>query len=415
MTGIEDICRKVKQASMKLMVCSTEQKNKALREIAKALKEREEAILEANKIDLGNGKKNGMSESLLDRLALNEKRMKEMRDSLDEVIALKDPVGEIVEKWKQKDGLEISKVRVPLGVIALIYEARPNVTVDAAALCLKSGNAAVLRGSSSALNSNKALCEAIAAGLKKAGLHTASVQLVEDPSHESVRELLKMRSLIDVVIPRGGEKLINFVAENSTVPVIETGTGNCHIFVDESANLEKAVAVVDNAKTQRPAVCNAVETVLVHSAIAEKFLPMMAKRLREKGIELRGCSKTREILPSAREATDEDYFKEFLDLILALKVVGSVEKAIEHINHYSSKHSDAILSENKQNIGKFFKEVDGACVYSNASTRFTDGNQFGMGMEIGISTQKLHARGPMSLKELTSTKFIIRGNYQVRK
>jgi glutamate-5-semialdehyde dehydrogenase len=415
MTSIVETCRRAKRASRQLLLCSTEQKNRALEEIANSLVENSGQILEANAVDIESGKKGGMSKSLLDRLALNDARIRGMVDSLTEVIGLPDPVGECTERWVQKDGLEISRVRVPFGVVALIYEARPNVTVDASALCLKSGNAIVLRGSSSAINSNKALCTVISSGLEKAGLPVDCVQLVEDASHKGVGELLKMRSLVDVAIPRGGEKLISFVVNNSRVPVIETGTGNCHIFVDESADLARAVDVVDNAKTQRPSVCNAVETVLVHDAIAGQFLPLMAERLAGKGVELRGCDRTRAIVRGAKPASEEDYRTEFLDLVLAVKVVGSVSEAIAHINTYGSGHSDAILSSSKQSIDCFLREVDSACVYSNASTRFTDGNQFGTGMEIGISTQKLHARGPMSLRELTSTKFVVRGNYQVRR
>jgi glutamate-5-semialdehyde dehydrogenase len=411
--SVKELCMKAKKASAELALLSTEQKNNALNEIKNSLQKNSKQILEANKTDLLNGKEKGMNESLLDRLALNEKRINEMICSLNEVIALNDPIGEVIESWVQKDGLKISKIRVPLGVIALIYEARPNVTIDASALCLKSGNAVVLRGSKNALNSNKALVKAVHEGLEKSGLAKDAVKLIEETSHDAVGELLKMHSLIDAVIPRGGKKLISFVVENSTVPVIETGTGNCHIFVDESADFEKSAEIIFNAKTQRPSVCNAVETVLVHEKIAEKFLPLMDSKL--KNTELRGCEKTRKILLNAKKATEEDYFTEFLELILAVKVVKDVNEAINHINKFGSRHSDAILSENKKNIERFLRKVDSACVYCNASTRFTDGNMFGMGMEIGISTQKLHARGPMSLKELTSVKFAVKGNYQTRK
>jgi glutamate-5-semialdehyde dehydrogenase len=370
--------------------------------------------MEHNEKDLSAGREEGLSSALMDRLMLDELRVKGMADGLRDVAELRDPVGEIVDGWKLPNGLVIEKVRVPLGVIGIIYEARPNVTVDAAGLCLKSGNAVILRGSSSAINSNRMLVRIISGAAEEAGLPRDSVQLVESTDRESARELMRLHGLIDVLIPRGGAGLIRTVVENSTVPVIETGVGNCHVYVDDGADTAMAVDIVVNAKTQRPGVCNACETLLVHRDIAEEFLPAVYARLTEKGVVLRGCPVTRKILKEIDEATEEDWYAEYLDLVLAVKVVEDVDDAMRHIGKYGSSHSETIVTNDYVRGRRFIDEVDSAVVYINASTRFTDGGQFGMGAEIGISTQKLHARGPMSLSELTTTKFVIYGSGQVR-
>lgn len=414
MQVLEELGRKAKEAALELAVLTTEVKNRALEEMARALLSREKEILEANRADLEEGKKNGMSSALIDRLTLNPKRVAEMAQGLREVAALPDPVGEIIAGWKLPNGLEIQKVRVPLGVVGIIYEARPNVTVDAAGLCVKSGNAVILRGSSSAVNSNRVLTETIASAAEGAGLPAGSIQLVPLTDRESAKELMRMRDYLDVLIPRGGAGLIKTVVEESTVPVIETGVGNCHTYVDASADLDMALQIVINAKCQRPGVCNAMETMLVHAEVAGEFLPRAAQALQERGVVLRGCPRTREILPDVEEATEEDWYAEYLDLILAVKVVEDLDEAVRHINKYGSKHSETIVTRDYQAARRFVSLVDSADVYVNASTRFTDGGQFGLGAEIGISTQKLHARGPMSLRELTSTKFIIYGDGQVR-
>lgn len=406
--------KRAKEAALKLATASTTEKNKALKLIAEKLLREKEAILGANQIDLEEADRKGISKALKDRLLLNEGRLKEMAEALLEVIELKDPVGEVVAGWKIPNGLEIKKMRVPLGVVAMIYEARPNVTVDAAGLCLKSGNAVILRGSSIAWNSNLALTKVIREALKETTLPENSVQYLEDPSHEAAQDLMQLVGYVDVLIPRGGESLIRSTVENAKVPVIETGVGNCHVYVDASADLEMAKKIVINAKCQRPGVCNAAETLLVHQEIAEKFLPVITEALRERNVEMFGCPKTRELVPDVQPATEEDWKKEYLDLKIAIKVVDSVDEAINHINTYGTKHSEAIITNDYSNARRFQQEVDAAAVYVNASTRFTDGGQFGLGAEIGISTQKLHARGPMSLAELTSTKYVIDGSGQVR-
>ncbi|MGQ9475533.1 MAG: glutamate-5-semialdehyde dehydrogenase [Actinomycetota bacterium] len=414
MRVLEEIGKRAREAALELGTLTAEVKNQALEEMASALLRREEDILAANRLDLEAGRESGLSSALIDRLTLNPGRIAEMAKGLREVAALPDPVGEVVAGWRLPNGLEIQKVRVPLGVVGIIYEARPNVTVDAAGLCVKSGNAVILRGSSSAINSNRVLTEVIATAGETAGLPAGSVQLVPLTDRESAKHLMRMREYLDVLIPRGGEGLIRTVVEESTVPVIETGVGNCHTYVDASADLDMALEIIVNAKCQRPGVCNAMETMLVHQAVAREFLPRAAQALRERGVELRGCPRTREILPDAEEATEEDWYREYLDLILAVRVVDDLEEAIRHINRYGSKHSEAIVTRDYQAARRFVGSVDSADVYVNASTRFTDGGQFGLGAEIGISTQKLHARGPMSLRELTSTKFIIWGEGQVR-
>lgn len=414
MTGVEDIARKAQMAKGAIAQASTEQKNMALCAMGEALMDSVAVILDENSKDIEEGKKQGISTALLDRLTLNESRVREMAQGLFEVASLKDPVGEVVEGWKLPNGLVIEKVRVPIGVIGIIYEARPNVTVDAAGLCIKSGNAVILRGSSNAINSNAILVDIISRAVADNGLPEDSIQLIRSTDRESARELMRMHGLVDLLIPRGGEGLIRTVVENSTVPVIETGVGNCHVYVDGDADLDMALRIVVNAKTQRPGVCNACETLLVHQAIAEEFLPLAARKLREKGVSLRGCPVTKRILGDCEEATEEDWYREYLDLILAVKVVSDVNEAVGHINKYGSGHSEAIVTNSYENSRIFTERVDAAAVYVNASTRFTDGGQFGMGAEIGISTQKLHARGPMSLPELTTTKFIIRGSGQIR-
>lgn len=402
-----------KNAARKLAYIDTKTKNYALNKMADALLAKKEEIKAANSIDIKNGEDKGLSKSLLDRLLLNDARIEDMAKGLREVAALEDPIGESLRMWKTTNNLQIAQVRVPLGVIGMIYEARPNVTVDAAALCLKSGNACILRGGSEAINSNKTIASIISSAAEEAGLPAGSITLIDITSREAATAMMKLNGYIDVLIPRGGAGLIKSVVENSTVPVIETGVGNCHVFVDESAKLEDAKKIIINAKTQRPAVCNAIETILIHKNVAEKFLPDLAKDLKEFGVELRGCEKTKEIIDCS-SASETDYATEFLDLILAVKVVKDVDEAVDHIYKYGTKHSESIITENYTNSQKFLTEVDAAAVYVNASTRFTDGSQFGFGAEIGISTQKLHSRGPMGLKELTSTKYVIYGNGQIR-
>lgn len=404
---------KVKEASRFLRLASTTIKNQALKSIAGSIDMNRSAILVANSLDVLQARNREIKESLIDRLALTEKRIDGMIQSCYNVAALSDPVGEIETTWIQKDGLRISRERVPLGAIGMIYESRPNVTVDASILALKSGNSVLLKGGSDAINSNRVIVSAIKRGLEMVGLPEGCVELIEDVSRDCVMEMLKMREYLSLIIPRGGSGLIQFVVNNSTVPVIETGTGNCHIFVDYNADLRKAVSIVDNAKTQRPGTCNAVETILVHEKIAGEFLPMIKEALSRKNVELRGCEKSRQFVEMV-PATEEDYETEFLDLILAVKVVRDVKEAVEHIERYSSHHSESILTQDYSNARYFLKAVDSAAVYVNASTRFTDGGEFGFGSEIGISTQKLHARGPFGLRELTSYKYTVMGDYQVR-
>lgn len=402
-----------RNAARKLAYTNTKTKNAALNKMADALIANKEAIKEANSIDIKNGEEKGLSKSLIDRLLLNDARIEDMAKGLREVAALDDPIGESLRMWKTTTELQIAQVRVPLGVIGMIYEARPNVTVDAAALCLKSGNACILRGGSEAINSNKIIASTISTAAEEAGLPVGSITLIDITSREVATAMMKLNGYIDVLIPRGGAGLIKSVVENSSVPVIETGVGNCHVFVDESGNLEDAKKIIINAKTQRPGVCNAIETILIHKNIAEKFLPELSAELQKFGVELRGCEETAKIV-SCSSATEADYATEFLDLILAVKVVKDIDEAVDHIYKYGTKHSEAIITESYTNSQKFLAEVDAAAVYVNASTRFTDGSQFGFGAEIGISTQKLHSRGPMGLKELTSTKYVVYGNGQIR-
>jgi glutamate-5-semialdehyde dehydrogenase (EC 1.2.1.41) len=385
-----------------------------LQKIAEYLEENIESILSANQKDLSNAEKNGANKALLDRLKLDEKRVKALIKSVEEIIKLPDPVGQIIEMKPRPNGLLVGRMRIPLGVIATIYEARPGVTVDIASLCIKSGNAVILRGGSEALETNSVLVQLIKKAIKDEGIDENIVGFINDPSREHIFELLKLEELIDLVIPRGGEGLIRFVAENSRVPVLKHYKGVCHIFVDEFADLEKAYRVCLNAKVQRPSVCNAMETLLVHEKIAEKFLPTMGKIFREHGVELRGCEKTRKIIPYAIPATEDDWYAEYLDLILAVRVVSSIDEAIEHIKKYGSSHTEAIITENLENAMKFIKEVDSSSVMVNASTRFADGYEYGLGAEVGISTTKLHAYGPMGLEGLTTLKWIVFGNGHIR-
>lgn len=403
-----------KNAARVLSAISTNTKNNALNNMAEALILNTNEIQAANAIDIKNGEEKGLTKAMLDRLLLTEDRIKDMAKGLRDVAALDDPIGESIRSWKTENELKISQIRVPLGVIGMIYEARPNVTVDAAALCLKSGNACILRGGKEAINSNKTIANIISSAAEDSGIPKGSIALVEYTDRDAANAMMKLNGYIDVLIPRGGAGLIKSVVENSTIPVIETGVGNCHVFVDESANLENAIKIIINAKTQRPGVCNALETVLIHETIANDFLPKLSKILEENNVEIRGCEKTSNII-TCKLASENDFKIEFLDLILAIKVVSNLDVAIDHIYKYGTKHSESIITENYSSSQKFLSMVDAAAVYVNASTRFTDGSQFGFGAEIGISTQKLHTRGPMGLKELTSSKYIVYGEGQIRK
>lgn len=414
MTILEEMGKKAKEAARTLAVMG-EEKNDALKLIAKALIDNTDAILAANKIDVDNGRANGLTESIIDRLSLSKTRIEGMAQGVLDVAALPDPIGAVLSGSKRPNGLNITKVRVPIGVIGIIFEARPNVTSDAASLCLKSGNAVILRGGKEAINSNKCIADIMRSALEKSALDKNCIQLIEDTTRQSSVELMGLVDYLDLLIPRGGAGLIRAVVENAKVPVIETGVGNCHVFVDESADIDMAANIIYNAKTSRPSVCNAIETILVHKNIAEKALPVIKARLDEKNVELRGCERTREILgDSVIPAIEADWATEYLDYILAVKVVDNIDEAIAHITKYSSGHSECIVTENYKNANRFKNEVDAAAVYVNASTRFTDGGMFGLGAEIGISTQKIHARGPMGLNELTSMKFIIEGDGQIR-
>jgi len=407
-------CQRAKQAAAQLAYLSSQTKNQALLAMADQLIERQQFLLEANSADVKAAQEQKASEAMVDRLLLSEKRIDAMSEGLREVAQLPDPVGEIIAGWKRPNGLEIKKVRVPLGVVGIIYESRPDVTVDAAGLCLKAGNAVVLRGGSEAINSNIALAKIISRAATQAGVPEGTIEIIETTDRAAAQQLMRLNSLVDVLIPRGGAGLIQSVIENATVPVIETGLGNCHIFVDASADLAMAEEIVINAKCQRPAVCNAVETLLVDESVASKFLPSMIKRLSSEGVEVRGCAKTARLISGVKEAAEEDWETEYLALILAVKVVADLKEAIAHITQYGTKHSEAIITQDYPNAQEFVERIDAAAVFVNASTRFTDGNQFGLGAEIGISTQKLHARGPMGLEELTSYKYVVAGSGQVR-
>lgn len=403
-----------KAAETEMRNLSTNKKNEILLAVADKLVKDAQTLINANRLDVENGKRNHMPEGLIDRLLLTESRIEGMAEGLRQVAALDDPVGEVTGMKKRPNGLLIGQKRVPLGVIGIIYEARPNVTADAFALCFKTGNVVILKGGSDAIHSNEAIVNCIRETLNEQGVTEDAIQLISDTSRETAAEFMKMNHYVDVLIPRGGRGLIKAVVEQSTIPVIETGTGNCHIYVDETADLEMAADIIMNAKTQRVGVCNACESVLVHKDVKDTLLPVLAKRLQEKHVEIRADEAAYALIPGAVHATEEDWGKEYLDYILSIKVVSSVEEAIAHINKYNTKHSEAIITNNYEHAQKFLDEVDAAAVYVNASTRFTDGFEFGFGAEIGISTQKLHARGPMGLLALTTTKYIIYGNGQVR-
>lgn len=406
--------KKAREAARFLATASTTLKNEALFAMADSLEARSAEIIAANRKDLEEGEKQGLSAALLERLTLNEERIRDMAQGLREIAVLPDPVGEVVGMWKRPNGLDVGRVRTPIGVVGIIYESRPNVTADAAGLCLKAGNAILLRGGEEAINSNRMIAAVIAAAAHKCGIPEGAIQLVDSIDREAAVFMMKMNDYLDVLIPRGGKGLKQAVTENASVPFIMTGMGNCHVYVDEFADLVKAQEIVFNAKVQRPSVCNAAETLLVHNAVAGEFLPVMLDRLRKAGVEIRACERTRKIVADVKQATPEDWDEEYLDLILAVKIVDTLEEAVKHINEHGTGHSEAIVSESYGNVRYFMSAVDAAAVYANASTRFTDGNVFGFGAEIGISTQKLHARGPMGLQDLTTTKFIIYGDGQIR-
>lgn len=406
--------KKAKAASFLLMNLSTEVKNNAIKKIADNLMLYTNEIITKNKIDIENYKKAGMPEAMIDRLMLNEDRIKAIAEGVKQIAELEDPIGEVLQMVKRPNGLVIGRKRVPLGVVGIIYESRPNVTVDAAVLCLKSSNAAMLRGSKDAINSNIELVRIMKLSLTECGINEGAIELIEDTSRETANSFMKLNEYLNVLIPRGGAGLIQSAVKNATVPVIETGTGNCHIYVDEFADFDMAYEILLNAKTSRVSVCNACESLLVHKSVKDKFLPEAVKKLKEKNVEVRGCEETIAVCPDVIPATEEDYGREFLDFIISVKVVDNIDQAIEHINKYGTGHSEAIITESYTYSQQFLNEVDAACVYVNASTRFTDGFEFGFGAEIGISTQKIHARGPMGLKELTTTKYIIYGNGQTR-
>ncbi len=415
MNYIAQLGERAVKVKKQIAQASTGEKNKILREIAVVLRAQTEQILEENAKDIVGAKEHGISDTMVDRLRLTKERINGIADACIELTGLEDPVGEVIEGSTRPNGMKIRKVRVPMGVIGIIYESRPNVTVDAAALCIKSGNAAILRGGKEAFHSNQKLMQCMQEALVHCGYAPEIIQMVEDTSREVATEMMQANDYIDVLVPRGGAGLIRAVVHNATVPVIETGTGNCHIYIDATADLDMAVAITDNGKTQRPSVCNALETCLVHKEVAEKFLPMLQSRFAEHQVEIRGCERTKEILGDAViQATEQDYATEFLDYIMSVKVVDSIDEAIEHIQKYSTGHSECIITESYKNAERFQNEVDSACVYVNCSTRFTDGGEFGLGAEIGISTQKLHARGPMGLKEMTTMKYLISGDGQIR-
>lgn len=414
MDYLEALGLRAKKASVEMNRLDSAAKNLGLRSAAAALIRNAAEILEANKKDVENARKNGISEPMIDRLMLNEDRIRAMSEGLTSISEMKDPVGEVIDAFTRPNGLKIEKVSVPLGVIGIIYESRPNVTADAFGLCFKTGNAVMLRGGSDAIQSNIALSHVMRKALEAEKLPEDALLMVEDTSREVATEFMKLNDYIDLLIPRGGAGLIHSVVENATVPVIETGVGNCHIYVDEYADIDMAVNIIDNAKTQRMGVCNACESLVIHKAVAGRAIPAIYERLSSKDVEIRGSKEACEIQRGIIPATDEDYAKEYLAAVISLKVVDNIDEAIEHINHYSTHHSEAIITENKENADKFLHEVDAACVYVNASTRFTDGFEFGFGAEIGISTQKFHARGPMGLNALTSYKYQIYGSGQVR-
>jgi glutamate-5-semialdehyde dehydrogenase len=412
---ILEICQKAKAASSEMAKLTADAKNMALCKMANAIEANIENILAANTLDIEAAKAKGLKASLLDRLALDQKKVQGMSKEMQEVSALPDPIGTILSTWTRPNGLIISQVRVPLGVVGVIYESRPNVTADSASICIKSGNAVILRGGSDALNSNVAIVEILRDALSITSVPVDAIQIVNSADRKDAQELMRMREYIDVLVPRGGADLIKTVVETSRIPVIETGTGNCHVYVEEDADLQKATPIVINSKCQRPGTCNAAEKLLVHQKIAKIYLPIVITELRKNGVEVRGDKETLKIIPDVKEATEQDWYTEYLDLTIGVKVVKDLDEAIAHINKYGTHHSDSILTANFDKAMRFIKEVDSAAVYWNASTRFTDGNQFGLGAEIGVSTQKLHARGPMSVQHLTTTKYVILGNGQIRK
>jgi glutamate-5-semialdehyde dehydrogenase len=411
---VREIARKAKEASRPLAQLSTAIKNKALLEMAEDLERHQEWLIQENRKDLEAGEKGRLSSALIDRLRLTPSVIRGMAQGLREVAHLPDPVGEVVKMWKRPNGLMVGRMRIPIGVIGIIYESRPNVTADAAGLCLKSGNSVILRGGSEAFHSNQAIGQILRNVLVKMGIPQESIQIFPHTEREAIQEMLQLEDEIDLIIPRGGEELIRFVTDHSKIPVVKHYKGVCHIFVDESADQEVANRVCLNAKVQRPGVCNAVETLLVHEKVASRFLPKIARVLQKEGVELRGCLRTRKILPRIKQAREEDWFQEYLDLILSIRVVKGIEEAIDHIAAYGSFHTDAVITSDYQNAQRFLREVNSSCVLVNASTRFNDGFELGLGAEIGISTSKLHAFGPMGLEELTATKFIVYGEGQIR-
>ena len=411
---VKKIAQKAREASFQVARISSEMKDRALGLMANGLMEKREFLRAENRKDLEQAEREGLSKAMLDRLALTEGGIKGIAEGLREIALLPDPVGEVVKMWRRPNGLVVGRMRIPLGVIGIIYEARPNVTADAAGLCLKGGNAVILRGGSEAIHSNRAIESILQEAMEQAGIPAAAVQVIPHTEREGVEQMLKMEEFIDVIIPRGGEGLIRFVVQHSRIPVIKHYKGVCHVFVDASAEQAMAVDICYNAKVQRPGVCNAMETLLVHQKVASSFLPPVAEKLQEAGVELRGCPRTRHILPDANEAADEDWYAEYLDLILAVKVVDDIGEAIDHIGRYGSQHTEAIITSDYANAQRFLREVDSSTVLVNASTRFSDGYQLGLGAEIGISTTKLHAFGPMGVEDLTTTKFIIYGDGQTR-
>ena len=416
MNYIEQLGEAAKKAKKSIATASTAKKNEILEKIAQNLRKNIDVILSENEKDTAMAKENGITDAMVDRLRLTPERINDIADACIYLTGLNDPVGEVIEGYTRPNGMRITKTRVPMGVIGIIFESRPNVTVDAATLCIKSGNAAILRGGKEAINSNKILMDIMRTSVEECGIQKDIIQLVEDTSRESSNQMMKANGYIDVLIPRGGKGLIKAVVENATVPVIETGSGNCHIYIDESADIDMAVSVTNNGKTQRPSVCNALETCLVHKSAANEFLPKLMDEFKKFDVDVRGCDRTREILGDGiKKATELDYATEFDDYIMAVKVVDDIDEAIEHISKYSTGHSECIITNNLKNAEKFQREIDSACVYVNCSTRFTDGGEFGFGAEIGISTQRLHARGPMGLRELTTMKYLINGDGQIRK
>jgi len=412
---VAEKAKKAKTASRQLAILSTEIKNNALFKMAKGLEANAAKLIEVNKMDLVEAENKGLSTAMIDRLTLNPDRIKAMADGLREVAALPDPVGEVLRMWRRPNGMEVGKMRVPIGLIGIIYESRPNVTADSAALCLKSGNGVILRGGSEAVHSNKAIVDILSKAGAEAGIPDGAISFIDNPDRACVMEMLKLNQFIDLIIPRGGEGLIRMVSENSTIPVIKHDKGVCHVYVDSKADLAMAEEICFNAKVQRPGTCNAMEAMLVHQDIAKTFLPQIIGRMKKAGVEIRGCARTRAIVPDIREATDKDWDTEYNELILNIKTVSSMEDAMEHIAAHGSQHSEAIVTNDYRNARRFQREVDASAVFVNASTRLNDGFEFGLGAEIGISTTRIHARGPMGLEELTSTKFIVSGDGQIRK